>query len=413
MTAIALLNALADPHIVADTLLTSEGPANPGARKIWLPATGHVDRTYDSPDGVGHMVRLARKTIVLPNQSGLLAFSGLCTPGRAFWNSYSERWDTLQGYEATAKIDIAFLENVLRDMGKQNRDAVSLLGVLVDHAGNRTPFVHSHITPLETAHFGVCYVSGSGSDLIAEIVKRADAHLSRSGGWPPSCHFSATEDLAEHIAAEMLFRENDSCNGSEGTPLANHCGGFYEWYAISANGVVVQPRRLDLHVSVVGSELIFNNAYLLEHMHLAADASRPARYVAHHMTLIFEPHRIRLPTAHHPVVALSFKSAYGTVAEQAFYRYDDPSESLDAKSGPCDQEYLSCHFATPVSVDRVRVITTNSDGSARMARIVRHGGTPEPAVLVHEDSALHLLLGPEVVFRIGPMQGRTNLTSER
>ena len=46
MTAIALLNAETDPHIVADTLLSVDGEDPRKIKKIWLPALGDVQSQW-------------------------------------------------------------------------------------------------------------------------------------------------------------------------------------------------------------------------------------------------------------------------------------------------------------------------------------------------------------------------------
>ena len=58
MTAIALLNAETDPHIVADTLLSVDGEDPRKIKKIWLPALGDVQSQWGEGGDRWHISRL-------------------------------------------------------------------------------------------------------------------------------------------------------------------------------------------------------------------------------------------------------------------------------------------------------------------------------------------------------------------
>lgn len=43
MTAIAILNAESDPHLIADTLLVCQGEDSRSGKTVWLPSRGNID----------------------------------------------------------------------------------------------------------------------------------------------------------------------------------------------------------------------------------------------------------------------------------------------------------------------------------------------------------------------------------
>jgi hypothetical protein len=89
MTAIALLNSDFEPHLVADTLLSAEGPDPNASKTIWMPALGSVQTEWGVDGAVWHISRLGRKSFFLPNQSGVLAFAGSCSAAAEFLDELS------------------------------------------------------------------------------------------------------------------------------------------------------------------------------------------------------------------------------------------------------------------------------------------------------------------------------------
>jgi hypothetical protein len=400
MTAIALLNAANDPHLVADTLLSAEGPDPRAKKRIWLPALGSVKSEWATDDGKWHISRLGRKTFALPNRCGVLSFSGDCGAAFRFWDKLSETWHQVSGYDPLARIDRSTLDRILHRM-PETAMRFCLLGVLIDSAGQREAFVHNNHQCFETEQFGTCYVAGSGEGLVREIVERLDRHLTQAGGWPSSYPISATEDLAEHISAEMLHRESFASNGVDpGTPLTLRCGGYYEWYKVERDGLRPMRPRIDLHMTVGREGLVVTRAYFVEQEQVPThEASTSQKIFTAVTTLGLVPFEIPLcrPSAHGFTVALD--EVWGVLIPTTFLPYDVPSgeESLETMSGQLTPPLLAHKFPSTHDVKRIRVIVGGPSHGGLMKRFMASRDGAGDATLSVADGKLSLWLSQRLL----------------
>jgi hypothetical protein len=114
VTAIALLNVEADPHIGEDTLISAQVRNPKSLRLVWLPAQGLVSSEYKSPEGDWYIARLGRKTFFLPNGAGILAFAGDCQAAFQFWAALSEKYLVRESYEPSFRIAPSSTEPSIR-----------------------------------------------------------------------------------------------------------------------------------------------------------------------------------------------------------------------------------------------------------------------------------------------------------
>ncbi|MBT1119034.1 hypothetical protein [Stutzerimonas nitrititolerans] len=260
MTAIALLDAENSPYLIADTLVSVETADPNPEKKIWLPALGSIDSEWGTSPKLWHISRLARKTYFLPNSSGVLAFSGNCAAAADFLRELSRKFLTSYSYDRSLRISRQIIEDSLRNSSRACE--FSLLGVLVSSDGSREAFIHNAHSQMDTINYGRCYTAGSGGELIANIITSVGNQKLRD-----HLPISPTEDLAELISSQMLFRERAIENGrAPGTPIDLGCGGFYEWYAIRENGAHSMPPRIDIHVSFDKGRLYISRLHFSEQM---------------------------------------------------------------------------------------------------------------------------------------------------
>lgn len=399
MTAIALLNAENDPHIVADSLLSVDGPAAEDRKQFWLPAVGRVPSEWGRDGQTWHVSRLGRKMFTLPNRSGILCFAGDGTSAYRFWGALSDKWATASGYDPLARIDGAMLQAIFNQMPEVAHQ-ISLFGILIDIHGNRNVVAHNAELKMQTTQFGTCYLAGTGTPLVESIIRRADGHLTRGGGWPSRYPISATEDLAEHISCEMLHIEGGLSNGmSPGTPLDLRCGGYYDWIKVEPDGIRPMPARIDLSVSVEGEELIISKAYFVEHQQLPPRALTSSQRICTSVTNIgidFPPIKIRSDwdSGHE----LSFDESWGTLIPSFFFDHPHAEGAFKKQLfGRLTAEIVEKEFSPPVNVNRVRVVVRVGTSSAIQKRFITARGTGADAILSAVDGKLSLWLSPRLL----------------
>ena len=402
MTAIALLNAGGEPYLVADTLLSAEGRDPREVKRIWLPALGSVPTEWVGHDGPWHISCLARKTFALPNNSGVLAFSGFCSPAFRFWDRLSDTWNQISSYDPLARINRGTLERILHQM-PEDAAKFCLLGILIDESGHREAFVHNKHVRFETEQFGTCYAAGSGAEMIVEIAERLDGLLTRSGGWPSSYPISATEDLAEHISTEMLCKESDAANGIKpGTPLAQYCGGYYDWYKVETDGIRPMRPRIDLHVRLAEESLVVTRAYFVEQEQIQEHSTSTSQRIFTTVTnLGLSPVSIPLNAALEYGHTVTFDETWVVQIPSMFVLRDAqfgavPQEPL---SGPVTSELLAKKFPSSFEVTRVRVVVQDSPESAIVKRFIAPQRGAGDAALSVVDGKLSLWLSNRLLER--------------
>lgn len=263
MTVIALINPDNDPHLIADCLITSDGQDGRTAKSIWVPSLGIVQTDWQDLDGPFHLVRMARKTIVLPNGGGMLAFAGDCRPAFEFWVALSDAINTRISYDPGALVDHDMLQRILISMGEQAR-RFHVLGVLIDRNNRKHAFTHRSELSVETENFGTCYLAGSGSKLLQKEILQQDQRFTQMGEWTWG-KISPTEELSESLCSSMLYHESDINNGRRpDTPMHERFGGFYEWYGFKHAGVKPMPSRLDINLLWENDTLYLTRLHLSE-----------------------------------------------------------------------------------------------------------------------------------------------------
>lgn len=382
MTAIALLSAQIDPHIVADTLLTANGQDPRATKKIWLPALGDVLSEWGEGDGRWHISRLTRKTFVLPNKSGVIAFAGMCTPAIHFINDLSEAFRNKYQYDELARVDEELISRVL-ELSPRSRE-FSLIGVLIDATGDFRSYIHNTVKRIDTQNFGVCYAAGTGANLIAEIIEAADQRLCLRATAPLSDPSSSTEYLAESISCEMLYRESDHRNGlMVNSPISVGCGGFYEWYQVLPQGIKPFRSRVDIHVAVrEANKLVITRIYFCEQMEntnvRVIDSTLPSQdYYLSIFNLGLEPCEIPMEIELTEWTTIVPEKTVGALIQSVFnsagIEMNATARHLSSSVSP---ELAKRLFGKPVEVPRVRLVVYS--GGVAIVKTVNSPAT-EPA----------------------------------
>ncbi|MBM7322706.1 hypothetical protein JS562_06145 [Agrobacterium sp. S2] len=196
MTAIAILNAYADPHLLADTLISRDGVDDRADQTVWLPSLGTISTALTQNR---HIRRLGRKSITLPHGGGMLAYAGEVPRAHEFWAEFSERIQNNNAYDETRRIDRAMLEVILQSM---NVPQLSILGVLNDPKGSQDIFEYGGALTVETQNYGKCLFAGSGAEFLLDLVLKADVFWSGVSHRP--VNQTVTEELAESISSRSL-----------------------------------------------------------------------------------------------------------------------------------------------------------------------------------------------------------------
>ncbi|WP_370613227.1 hypothetical protein NMC96_14135 [Citrobacter portucalensis] len=374
MTAIALLNSEKEPHIIADTLLNTDGPDLSQKKTVWLPALGETCSEWTTDNKRWHITRLGRKTFILPNRSGLLAFSGECRDAFNFWCDLSADFLNRSNYEPTSNITRDNIDKLL--LNNPRSHSFSLLGIVRDNDGNLSPLTHNKCKEIITDNFGKCYVSGTGASLLEVIIRRQDEFINSVGGWSDSIAISATEDLAEHISSQMLYSESDIGNGeSADTSIAKYCGGFYEWYFINNDGVKPLKSRIDLHIILKADSMVITRLYYSEQCQKKPDNASstfsgkyPLRIICFSSSFI----EISYTSLLTKKLALTFNDAWGTQIDSTFDGYENNPDFVSRLSGIIDGNTADIMFGSPIEANRIRLIINDGKNVSIRAFINKH-----------------------------------------
>lgn len=358
MTAIALLNSENDPHVVADTLLSADGADPNKYQSIWLPALGDIHSEWENKDGKWHIPRLGRKTFAVPVYSGLLAFAGHCSSAFNFWDELSAHFYSRQAYDPNYSITKDIVESILNS--NKNAYRFSLLGMVKNNNGELIPLIHRPDAVIETESYGVCYIAGTGSDMLKKIILERDKLI---GNHCRPTKISHTEDLAEYISAEMLYNESDIKNGfEEGTPLDYYCGGFYEWYGINREGIKALQPRVDMSVSLTEHGIVITRLYFSE-QHTFPAASNSSiysyKYPIFVVSLVSEFKNIDYTTLLNEKFTFTSGEVYGNHIDSTFCGYDGNSDFISRQSKPIRGEVADRFFGSSVEVRRIRLFVNN------------------------------------------------------
>ncbi|HED3083152.1 TPA: hypothetical protein R4053_004263 [Citrobacter freundii] len=363
MTAIALLNCENDPHVVADTLLSADGPDPTKDKSIWLPALGYIHSEWENKDGKWHIPRLGRKTFAVPVSSGLLAFAGHCPSAFNFWDELSTHFYSRQTYDPNYSITKDSVESILNN----NKDSYrfSLLGMVKNDAGELLPLIHRPDAIIETKNYGVCYLAGTGTSLLKEIIIEKDKSIFRHN---KATKFSITEELAEHISAEMLYRESDVSNGLvKGTPIDCYCGGFYEWYGIKREGTKVLQHRVDMSILLTSDGITITRLHFSE-QHISQPSANASIYAHKYPIFVFnlisEFISINYESLINEVFSLSIHEVDGVLIDSTFTGYENRSDYNPRLSGPIQGEIAEKLFGSPVEIKRIRLFVNTGESSS-------------------------------------------------
>lgn len=368
MTVIALINPETDPHLIADCLISADGEDRRDKQLVWLPSLGLIRTGWQEPKGPWHIVRMGRKTIILPNNGGILAFAGDCKSAFEFWTILSDTINSKHGYNPDARVDSRLIDLVLSGMGAAALK-FHMLGVLIDEGGVRSPFIHNSQKIVKTSNFGTCYFAGSGTKRLSAEVTSEDERHSAISDWLWD-KISPTEELAESLCSNMLYFESGAnYNENPNTPISDRFGGFYEWYGVKKDGIRFMPSRIDLNLLVENDRLYITRLHLYEPI----QPRDPKKSIfkgqqAVLSVLTFCSKRIEIPAEDLFKEKLEIPTSQvdAVLIERMFASYDRPSDIDPRFSGIVPTEVLAESFADPVEIRRVRlVISMNGNAIAK------------------------------------------------
>jgi hypothetical protein len=389
MTVIALINPESDPHLIADCLITSDGQDKRACKSIWVPSLGVVQTDWRDLDGPFHLVRMARKTIALPNGGGMLAFAGDCQPAFEFWVALSDAINTKSCYDPSALVDHEMLDRVLISMGQMAK-RFHVLGVLLDRNSQKQAFIHRSEMVVETENFGTCYLAGSGSKLLKTEILQEDVRFTEIGEWTWD-KISPTEELSESLCSSMLYYESDASNGRRpDTPLHERFGGFYEWYGFKSGGAKAIPPRLDLNLCCENDKLYLTRLHLSEIY--TPDNEKNSKFKAPQallniLTFCCRSTEVDITALTNFDLKFLFKKADGLLIERFVNLYDTPNTTEDPRmSGIADAKLLEDYFKTPFVVNNVRlIVTVNGKG---VKKGIWQGKSFERPATVHSQNGI-------------------------
>jgi hypothetical protein len=396
MTVIAIINAETDPHIIADCLLSSDGEDHRNNKHVWIPSLGYIQTDWVGKDGPWHVVRLGRKTIVLPNNGGLLAFAGDCRPAFEFWAMLSEKFNIASAFDPDYLIDSTIIDQVLVAMEHKVKD-FHILGVINDANGNRTPYTHRPDKEINTINFGTCYLAGSGTHLLAKLIDDEDRRFIKIDQWIWS--ITPTEELAESLCSTLLYYESDINNGIKPeTPMHERFGGYYEWYGVKPIGVKPIPARVDLNLVVENDKIFITRLHLSES--LQSDGSNPdfkaAQIFLRILSFAIKNHEINPLDLLSGNAILTTDQVDGVLIEQLFYHYDRNADSAytDPRiSSSVSPELLQREFGAPFIAKSLRLIIKPNDYA--IIKGVRVGKEiTAPVTIQYREGAISISLDP-------------------
>jgi hypothetical protein len=368
MTVIALINPETDPHLIADCLISADGEDRRDKKLVWLPSLGLIPTGWQEPKGSWHIVRMGRKTIILPNNGGILAFAGDCSSAFKFWIRLSDAINSTHGYNPDARVDSGLIDRTLSDMGVTALK-FHMLGILVDENGVRSPFIHNSEKMVETSNFGTCYFAGSGTIKLSAAVISEDERHSSISDWPWD-KISPTEELAESLCSIMLYFESGaSYSKNLNAPISDRFGGFYEWYGVKKDGIRFMPSRIDLNLLVENEKLYITRLHIYEPIQPRDPKKsifKGQQVVLSVLTFCSKRIEIRSEDLFKEKLEISTSQVDAVLIERMFASYDRPSNIDPRFSGIVPTEVLAESFADPVEIRRVRlVISMNGNAIAK------------------------------------------------
>ncbi|QXH87700.1 hypothetical protein HU773_018770 [Pseudomonas shahriarae] len=407
MTVIALINPETDPHLIADCLISADGEDRREKQLVWLPSLGLIRTDWQEPKGSWHIVRMGRKTIILPNNGGILAFAGDCNSAFKFWIKLSDAINSTHGYNPDARVDSGLIDRVLSDMGVTALE-FHMLGILVDENGVRTPFIHNSDKMVETSSFGTCYFAGSGTIKLSAAVISEDERHSKISDWPWD-KISPTEELAESLCSTMLYFESYASNSENlNTPISDRFGGFYEWYGVKKDGIRFMPSRIDLNLLVENERLYITRLHLYEPI----QPRDPKKTIfkgqqAVLSVLTFCSKRIEIPIddLFKQRLEISTSQVDAVLIERMFASYDRPSDIDPRFSGIVPPEVLAESFADPVEIRRVRLVIS-MNGKAIAKGLTKIDKDSPLADITHKDGKTIITLFEGTTMNIADLVSR-------
>jgi hypothetical protein len=408
MTVIALINPESDPHLIADCLITSDGQDKRASKSIWVPSLGTVQTDWRDLNGPFHLVRMARKTIALPNGGGMLAFAGDCQTAFEFWAALSDAINTKSYYDPNALVDHEMLDSVLIGMGAIAK-RFHILGVLLDKNGQKQAFIHRSEIVIETENFGTCYLAGSGSKLLEKKILYEDVRFTEIGKWTWE-KISPTEELSESLCSSMLYYESDASNGCRpDTPIHERFGGFYEWYGFKCAGVKPMPPRLDLNLYWENDKLYLTRLHLSETYtpdHGENSKFKSPQILLSVLTFCCHSVEVDITTLTNLDLNFLFKKADGLLIERFVNLYDAASTAVGPRmSGTADAKFLEDHFGVPFIVKNVRLIVT-VNGSGIIKGIRQSQNFKQPATVHSQNGIISVTLDENICLLIADILHR-------
>lgn len=378
MTAIAILNAYADPHLLADTLISRDGVDDRSEQTVWLPSLGTISTAMPQNR---HIRRLGRKSITLPHGGGILAYAGEVHRAHEFWAEFSRRILNINAYDETRHIDRAMLEAILQSM---NVPKLSILGVLNGAGGSQDIFEYGGALTVETQNYGKCLFAGSGADFLLDLVLKADVFWSGVSYRP--LNQTVTEELAESISSRSLFLESAFPSNSANSPLAHSFGGFVEWYKIERHGVRSHRERVEIHLTA-GQRSRIGRVYLVGMVH-----NRNAPYLGSDIVVVSLTPAVADIEVHQVdglnLWLINRLKGQGTMIQPSlpFYDRSEEERAVDRLDGPISYEDLCRAFGEDAEFHRVRLITATD------SRIAAEGmvsvGTLDPLAWLGQSNGM-------------------------
>ncbi|WP_438867729.1 hypothetical protein [Pseudomonas sp. L1(2025)] len=386
MTVIAIINLETDPHLIADCLISADGEDPRKEKKVWLPSLGLIRTDWEGPKGPWHIVRMGRKTIMLPNNGGLLAFAGDCTAAFEFWKHLSDAINSTHGYNPNARVEAGLIERVLSDMGA-TAGKFHMLGILTDESGIRRPFVHNSEKMLETSNFGTCYFAGSGTKKLSGMLAAEDERHSNMTQWTWD-KISPTEELAESLCSTMLYFASGENHGTNpNTPIYDRFGGFYEWYKVKEDGIRAMPSRLDLNLYMENDRLYITRLHLYEPIqprHPKTSIFKGQQAILSVLTFCSEKIEIPFESIFKGALEISVSQVDGVLIERMFANYDRQGMIDPRFSGIVPHDVLAESFAEPLELRRIRLVISLNSGAIAKG-LTKTADASALANIVHRD----------------------------
>ncbi|WP_460081684.1 hypothetical protein [Pseudomonas sp. H3_H05] len=414
MTVIALINPESDPHLIADCMISADGPDKRQSMSVWVPSLGLIPSDWSDADGPFHIARMGRKTYILPNNSGILAFAGDCRSAYEFWVALAKSIEIKLGYQPDALIDADTIDQVLMGMDR-TASAFHMLGVVSDGKGGMRAYIHRPEATMTTQNFGTCYLAGSGTNYLKSQIDTEDERFTSIENWPWT-HISPTEELAESLCSNMLYYESDINNGRKpNTPIHDRFGGFYEWYGIKSIGIKPTPPRIDLNILVKDDALYLTRLHFSESTHPPADDAnfKGSQVILKVLTFCLRTQEFDLDRLFDNL-AFTFEQVEGVLIERFFNHYDrDASSALSDPriSGIVPADVLQKDFGHGLPVKRVR-LTVSVNGYAVVKGVTESDETLAPARIQYANGQASVVFSEKIGLLIADIVSRNlNATS--